>query len=154
MYKAYFAVFCLICYSIFYIVSVFVVSQQNTEENKVPSVGKAIVLSKVDESSKSKTEVPLPSAPARKIVELYGENPDWKMKKTPLSFDDDYKTLSPRLSKEEIAKAPVVKIIPMKVNGEYAEMIIVEKDGLRYDASDGVMVHMPRDFSNLFKKNK
>ena len=69
-----------------------------------------------------------------------------------MTFKEGQKTVSPRLSKEEILKAKIVKIVPRRINGENMEMVIVEKDGLYYDASDGVMVFMPGDFEKMFRK--
>lgn len=156
MYKVYVAVFCIICYSIFYIVSFLFTSKNVSDVDKLPSAREIVVLSKIGDSDKNDKRVPLPKASVGKMLEVnfYNENISRKIKKTPLTYSDDYKTAFPRLSKEEILKAPVVKIIPMRVNGIDTEIVIVESQGLRYDASDGVIVHMPRDLSSLFNKRK
>ena len=103
---------------------------------------------KLDSSSLDKGNLPK----AKKARTLVREESvvDYKMKKTPLSWGPEEKTLVPRLTPEEIKKSKVVAELPMRVGNEDMVMVIVEKDGRFYDASDGVRVYRPIDFPKLF----
>lgn len=151
MTKVYLCVGFSILFSIFYIFS-FLFYQNEKNREAVPKItNEAVNLLSVNDF-KEKKQLVLPDP--GKVKELYIKNDDYdrKTKPTPLTFKKDQKTVSPRLSKEEIQQAKIAKIIPMRVNGENMEMVIVEKDGLYYDASDGVMVFMPEDFEKIFRK--
>lgn len=116
-------------------------SEHIPQEQPLPSVNAAIDLN----TSKANNEE-LPKASKAKTVNEYkslSSELDQKMKKTTFSFSPEYKTILPRLSKEEIAVAPVVARIPMNVNNQDIEVVVVEKDGKTYDASDGVRIYMP-----------
>lgn len=94
----------------------------------------------------------MPVPKKAKIVNIDNLESSKKMKKTPYTYDSSIKTTIPRLTKEEIEKAPVVDVVKMKMNGENMEMIVVEKNGLTYDASDGVVVFLPGNYGKAFEK--
>lgn len=151
MIKVYLCVGFSILFSLFYVFS-FLFYQSENSRGAVPTVtNDAVNLLSVD-APKEKAVLALPNPGSVKEIHIKSDDYDRKTKPTPLTFKNGQKTVSPRLSKEEILKAKIVKIVPMRVNGENMEMVIVEKDGLYYDASDGVMVYMPEDFEKLFRK--
>ena len=150
MVKVYLCVGFSILFSIFYVFS-FLFYQNENGKGEIPKVtNDAVNLLSVNDP-KEKVASALPNPGSVKEIHIKSDDYDRKTKPTPLTFKEGQKTVSPRL-KEDILKAKIVKIVPMRVNGENMEMVIVEKDGLRYDASDGVMVFMPEDFEKLFRK--
>ena len=151
MIKVYLCVGFSILFSIFYVFS-FLFYQNENGKGEIPKVtNDAVNLLSVNDP-KEKVAPTLPRPGSVKEIHIKSDDYDLKTKPTPLTFKEGQKTVSPRLSKEEILKAKIVKIVPMRVNGENMEMVIVEKDGLYYDASDGVMVYMPEDFEKIFRK--
>lgn len=88
----------------------------------------------------------LPEAAAAKLV--VGSNTEesnlMKLRKTPFSYPEDMETIDERISREDIMKAPIVYVIPMSTKFTKYELVVVEKDGKLYDASDGVRVYTPR----------
>ena len=100
------------------------------------------------------SEIELPVAAKAREIKILKDDVTWKMKKTPYSYADDIKTTTPRLTKEEIAKAPVVDVIEMNYNGEDMELVVVEKDGKTFDASDGVRVYIPKNYGKIFRENR
>ena len=107
-------------------------------------------------NSLSKENLPIP-ARAKNNLDITNESKEklaWKTKKTPYSYRDDVKTILPRLTKEEIEKAPVVDILRMNYNGEDIEVVVVEKDGKTYDTSDGVIIFVPVNYDKIFKENR
>lgn len=151
MVKVYLCVGFSILFSIFYVFS-FLFYQNENNKGAIPNVtNEAVNLLSVNDP-KEKVVPALPNPGSVKEIHIKSDDYDRKTKPTPLTFKEGQKTVSPRLSKEEILKAKIVKIVPMRVNGEDMEMVIVEKDGLHYDASDGVMVYMPENFEKIFRK--
>lgn len=110
---------------------------------QVPRVQKTISTNLLESNDGKPDYRLLPVASKAKIVNSEGSSSNQKMKKTSFTFSPNYKTEMPRLSKEEIAKAPVVAQFTMNVNGRDADVVVVEKDGLTYDASDGVRIYIP-----------
>ena len=151
MIKVYLCVGFSILFSVFYIFSFWFYQNEDNREPTPKITGEAVNLLSVNDS-KEKEQLVLPDPGKVKELHIKSDDYDRKTKPTPLTFKKGQKTVFPRLSQEEILKAKVVKIVPMRVNGENMEMVIVEKDGLYYDASDGVMVFMPEDFEKLFRK--
>lgn len=96
----------------------------------------------------------LPVAAKAREIKILQDDTAWKTKKTPYSYADDIKITTPRLTKEEIAKAPVVDVIKMNYNGEDMELVVVEKDGKTFDASDGVRVYIPKNYGKIFRENR
>lgn len=151
MIKVYLCVGFSILFSLFYVFS-FLFYQSEDIKGEVPAItNEAVNLLSVN-NSKEKEQPVLPNPGKVKELHIKSDDYERKTKPTPMTFKQGQKTVSPRLSKEEILKAKIVKIVPMRVNGENMEMVIVEKDGLYYDASDGVMVFMPEDFEKIFRK--
>lgn len=105
-----------------------------------------------DALSRSKNDLPIPKSV--KEITISSSDIDRKMKKTPYTYDPNVKTQIPRLTKEEIAAAPIVDVVKMRMNGQNMEMVVVEKDGMTYDASDGVVVFFPGHYGKLFNKYK
>lgn len=149
--KCFLAIFILFTYSLFYTFNFF----QNREKvnEPVPNVNHDAISLKQKSSNDNKIN-DLPVAGSVKIIEHPVENMDIKTQRTPLTFDRNVKTISPRLSKEEIQKAKVVDIIPMNIDNKDVNIIVVEKDGKTYDASDGVRIYIPFDFDEFFKKKR
>lgn len=118
---------------------------ESNENTSLPDVNKVIVLNKIEDNN-SNEKIELPQSSKAKTLNEYQSSDgimEEKMRKTTFSFSPQYKTLSPRLSKEEIAIAPIVARFPMNVNNQDIEVVVVEKDGKTYDASDGVRIYMP-----------
>lgn len=149
MYKVFIIVGFSICFSLFYIFSFLSFDKEVNKEQILPEV-KTVNLTPLDD--KLNKHVSLPNVSPIKEIHISNTDFENKMKSTPLTFSKKIKTVSPRLTAEEIKEARIVKVIPMRVNGENIEMVVVEKDGLHYDASDGVMVFMPEDFGKIFRK--
>lgn len=149
--KCFLAIFILFTYSLFYTFNFF----QNREKvnEPIPNVNHDAISLKQKSSNDNKIN-DLPVAGSVKIIEHPVENMDIKTQRTPLTFDRNVKTISPRLSKEEIQKAKVVDIIPMNIDNKDVNIIVVEKDGKTYDASDGVRIYIPFDFDEFFKKKR
>lgn len=110
---------------------------------QIPKVQKSISTNLLKSDDGKLDYKSLPFASKAKVINSEGSSSDQKMKKTSFTFSPNYKTEMPRLSKEEIAKAPVVAQFTMNVNGKDADVVVVEKDGLTYDASDGVRIYIP-----------
>lgn len=151
MMKVYLCVGFSILFSVFYVFSFLFYQNENNRESVPKITDEAVNLLSVNDSKK-KEQLVLPNPGKVKEIHIKSDDYDRKTKPTPLTFKEGQKTVSPRLSKEEILKAKIVKIVPRRINGENMEMVIVEKDGLYYDASDGVMVFMPGDFEKMFRK--
>lgn len=100
----------------------------------------------------SKVEESLPIPNNVKEITISSSDFDRKMRKTPYTYDSNVKTLVPRLTREEIAAAPIVDVVKMRMNGQDMEMVVVEKNGMTYDASDGVVVFFPGHYGKLFNK--
>lgn len=149
--KVYLCVGFSILFSVFYVFSFLFYQNENNRESVPKITDEAVNLLSVNDSKK-KEQLVLPNPGKVKEIHIKSDDYDRKTKPTPLTFKEGQKTVSPRLSKEEILKAKIVKIVPRRINGENMEMVIVEKDGLYYDASDGVMVFMPGDFEKMFRK--
>lgn len=133
-----------ICFYILYLLTRPSSEMINTSKN-LPDVGSVKVI--------DKSSIPSPLIKESKNQIDQSTKIDMNfMKETPLTFTGR-KSVSPRITKEEIQKAKIFKIIPMRVNGEPMELVIVEYKGSYYDASDGVMIFMPRDLSSLYKNN-
>ena len=111
-----------------------------------------ILLKKTEKNIGYERSISLPVPEKAKMVNIDNLESSKKMKKTPYTYDSSIKTTIPRLTKEEIEKAPVVDVVKMKMNGESMEMIVVKKDGLTYDASDGVVVFLPGNYGTAFEK--
>ena len=99
-------------------------------------------------------EVKLPVPRSVQEISISSSDFERKTRKTPYTYKYDVKTRIPRLTKEEIAAAPIVDIVKMRMNGEDMEMVVVEKDGKTYDASDGVIVYFPKKYGKLFQQYK
>lgn len=149
--KCFLAIFILFTYSLFYTFNFF----QNREKvnEPIPNVNHDAISLKQKSYNDNKINN-LPVAGSVKIIEHPVENMDIKTQRTPLTFDRNVKTISPRLSKEEIQKAKIVDIIPMNIDNKDVNIIVVEKDGKTYDASDGVRIYIPFDFDEFFKKKR
>ena len=133
-----------ICFYVFYLLTR--VSNESINISKdLPDVSSAKVI------SESSSPLPIASKSINQLNSNDNKSSEGITKTTPLSFIGR-KSVSPRITKEEIQKAKIFKVIPMKVNGEPMELVIVEYHGSYYDASDGVMIFMPRDLSVLYKK--
>lgn len=105
------------------------------------------VLSKFDASGKLLGKASaLPEAAAAKVTvgSNTEESKQMKLRQTPFSYPEGVKTIDERISKEDIMKAPIVYVIPMSTKFTKYELVVVEKDGKLYDASDGVRVYTPR----------
>lgn len=150
MYKVFIIVGFGICFSLFYIFT-FLFSNSKVNNEQILPKSRTVNLASLD--NETEKSIPLPIVKSVKEIHISNNDLENKMKPTPLTFSKETKTVSPRLTAEEIKKAKIVKIIPMRVNGENMEMVVVEKDGLHYDASDGVMVFMPENFKEIFKKH-
>lgn len=121
-------------------------SKDDSHDIAIPQVLNPVSNNLIPKNNSTSVNNNLPEArKAREIVvdQSNKEYIDKKMKETAFTFRDDYKTESPRLSKEEIAAAPVVAEFTMNVNGRDAYVVVVEKDGKTYDASDGVRIYIP-----------
>lgn len=151
MIKVYLCVGFSILFSLFYVFSFLLYQSENNKDAAPTVTNEAVNLLSVNDPKENVVSA-LPNPGSVKEIHIKSDDYDRKTKPTPLTFKEGQKTVSPRLSKEEILKAKIVKIVPMRVNGENMEMVIVEKDGLYYDASDGVMVYMPEDFEKIFRK--
>lgn len=125
----------------------------NKQKNNFPSDYSVndILLKKIEKNI-DENSVSLPAPREAKIVNIDNFESNKKMKRTPYTYDSSIKTIIPRLTKEEIEKARVVDVVKMKMNGQNMEMIVVEKDGLTYDASDGVVVFLPGNYGKVFEK--
>lgn len=110
---------------------------------QIPKVQKSISTNLLKSTNGELDYKSLPVASKAKIINSEASSSDQKMKKTSFTFSPNYKTEMPRLSKEEIAKAPIVAQFTINVNGKDADVVVVEKDGLTYDASDGVRIYIP-----------
>ena len=96
----------------------------------------------------------LPEVSKAREVKVDKDDVGWKTKRTPYSYADDVKTMIPRLTKEEIEKAPVVDVIPMNYNGQDIDLVVVRVGGKTYDASDGVRVYIPKNYGKIFQENR
>lgn len=115
------------------------------DDFKLPEPDKVVTLLSVQESSGEKSDFKLPDASRVKKVESSSVqvSAEDKSKSTSFTYPSSYKSQLRRLSKEEIQEAPIVARFIMNVNGKDAEVIVVEKDGMTYDASDGIRIYMP-----------
>lgn len=111
--------------------------------SSLPSVQQTVSVNLLKVDSANKLQEQLPVAHNAKVVSADSVSVNSKMKKTSFTFSDSYKSEMPRLTKAEIMKAPVVAKFTMNVNGKDAEVVVVEKDGLTYDASDGIRIYIP-----------
>lgn len=129
-------------------------SKDNTYDGATPQVLNPISNNLFRKNNSTLVNNKLPEArKAREIVvdQSNKEYVDKKMRETAFTFRDDYKTEAPRLSREEIAAAPIVAEFTMNVNGRDANVVVVEKDGFTYDASDGVRIYIPEGLKNYSK---
>nr|DAL32994.1 MAG TPA_asm: hypothetical protein [Caudoviricetes sp.] len=156
--------FCVVAFSIFFTIGYCVLyfyngGSSNDDNFSLPSVNVAQkITSDLDLKQKKSLQydgsvIPFPSKV--KVIDNNSDsgNLDRKSKLTAYSYPADKKTFEKRLTREEIAEAPIIDIIPMNVNGKKMELVVVEKDGMTYDASDGVRVFIPRNFFKKFKDN-
>lgn len=150
----YFIPVIILClYSFFYIFD-FLYKENRPDDISIPTVhSEAILLKNYTSKDTSKDmELPLPSE--AKLVNINKPVENSFMNATPLTFSEKMKTFHPRLSKEEILKAKVVDVIPMNIDNQDFNIIVVEKDGLTYDASDGVRIYVPFDFDKFFLEKR
>lgn len=150
--KNIFCVLFLAMFSIGYVFLYFSDSKKNDNNNALPTVTDISINSlKSDLSTDNKLkELPV-AVPARKIM-IDSSNLDVKTAKTAWTFSEDVKTREKRLTPEEVAKAPIVDVIKMNINNRDYNIVVVEKDGKTYDASDGVRIYVPTDFTEARRK--
>lgn len=142
----------LAIFSIGYVFLYFSDSKKNDNNRDLPIVGNSFSGVSNTDLSSSKELKELPSAvPAKKIM-IDSLNLDLKTAETAWTFPKNVKTREKRLTREEIAKAPIVDIIKMNINNRDYNIVVVEKDGKTYDASDGVRIYVPSDFTEARRK--
>lgn len=147
----------LFLFSIGYIFFYFHDSNPSEENFTLPQSDKAIISlpsvgQKAVNRNFSNNDSSLPAARNIKEITISNEDVDRKTAKTPLTFPSDRKTVFPRLSPEEIVKAPIVDIVRMNIDNQNYDIVVVEKDGVTYDASDGVRIYVPVDYTELRRK--
>lgn len=150
--KSIFCVLFLAIFSIGYVFLYFSDSKKNENNGALPAVDNAFSRVSgtglvVDNKSKE-----LPEAVSAKKIMINSSNLDLKTAKTAWTFPQDIKTREKRLTPEEIAKAPIVDVIKMNINNRDYNIVVVEKDGKTYDASDGVRIYVPVDFTEARRK--
>lgn len=152
MKKSIFFVLFLAIFSIGYVFLYFSDSKKNDNSTLLPIVtGISTNSLKTNLSNDNKLrELPV-AIPARKIM-IDSSNLDVKTAKTAWTFSKDVKTRDKRLTSEEIAKAPIVDVIKVNINNKDYNIVVVEKDGQTYDASDGVRIYVPTDFTEARRK--
>lgn len=152
MKKSIFCVLFLAIFSVGYIFLYFIDSEK--KDNNIPSltvdnISSNSLMSNFSTDNKLRE---LPEAvPAKKIM-VDSLNLNEKTAKTAWTFPKDVKTRDKRLTSEEIAKAPVVDVIKVNINNKDYNIVVVEKDGKTYDASDGVRIYVPSDFTEARRK--
>ena len=152
MKKSIFCVLFLAIFSIGYLFLYFSDSKKNDNNSVLPTATDVSTNSlKSDLSTDDKLrELPV-AVPARKIM-IDSSNLDIKTAKTAWTFSKDVKTRDKRLTSEEIARAPIVDVIKVNINNKDYNIVVVEKDGKTYDASDGVRIYVPTDFTEARRK--
>ena len=148
------SIFCVLFLAIFSIGYVFLyfIDSEKKDNISLPTVNNISSNSLMSNSFTDNKLRELPEAvPAKKIM-IDSLNLNEKTAKTAWTFPKDVKTRDKRLTSEEIAKAPVVDVIKININNKDYNIIVVEKDGKTYDASDGVRIYVPSDFTEARRK--
>ena len=124
-------------------------SNSSKESDSLPlPLNQAVKLENVISSEHKEYKLPV-AKPVKEVSEIV-EKDDLRYKETPLTYSMDVKTTE-RLTREEIAEAPIVDIIPMRVNNQDMHLVLVQKNGKIYDASDGVRYFIPLDLDKIRK---
>lgn len=150
--KYIFSVLFLMLFSAGYIFLYFSDSNKNENIGTLPTVGNAFSRFSVTDRPFENKSRELPNVVPAKRIMIDSSNLDLKTAKTAWTFPRDVKTREKRLTPEEIAKAPIVDIIKMNINNKDYNIVVVEKDGKTYDASDGVRIYVPTDFTEARRK--